>query len=362
MMFFAITAVLALTSLAAIPARAATFNVTVGGPGVLRYDPESVNANVGDTIIFTFKQKNHTVTQSSFGAPCAFSPGGFDSGFRPVADNATEGFPTSVLTVENTNPVWVYCKQTGHCQQGMVFAVNPGDKFAAFQAAANASGAANTTSSAAATSTPSVVTVTATVTANGGSVVTTTYGSYPGSAQPTSAQPVNHQVVVGGVNKLTFDPANITAQPGDTISFQFMVKNHTVTQSSFAAPCRALSATSASGQTGFDSGFMPVAANATSFPTFTVTVNDTTPVWAYCRQAGHCGQGMVFAVNAIESGPNNFGAFQALARQLNGTSASSTATSSGSSSTNTSAAMSAYASRSAGVALVLAGLVFGLLM
>lgn len=29
---------------------------------------------------------------------------------------------------------------------------------------------------------------------------------------------------------------------------------------------------------------------------------------------------MVFSVNAVESGPNNFGAFQAKAMQLNGTS------------------------------------------
>jgi hypothetical protein len=32
------------------------------------------------------------------------------------------------------------------------------------------------------------------------------------------------------------------------------VKNHTVTQSSFAAPCEMLASTSTSGQVGFDSG------------------------------------------------------------------------------------------------------------
>ncbi len=30
----------------------------------------------------------------------------------------------------------MYCRQANHCQQGMVFAVNPGDKMAQFQAAA----------------------------------------------------------------------------------------------------------------------------------------------------------------------------------------------------------------------------------
>ncbi|KAI5119096.1 hypothetical protein M0805_004867 [Coniferiporia weirii] len=350
-------AALALVSLAAIPARATVINVTVGGTGILRYNPEFVNAELGDEIVFTFMQKNHTVTQSSFADPCSPLANGFDTGFMPVADNVTEDFPTQTLQIGSTDPTWVYCRQTGHCQQGMVFAINPGTQFAAFQAAANASG---TTTSAAA-STPSVVTVTATVTVSGGEAVTTTYGSYPGSAEPTSAGPTDHKIVVGGTNLLTFNPSNITAQPGDTITFQFMVKNHTATQSSFSEPCRALAETSTTGQIGFDSGFMPVAANVTDFPTFTITVNDTQPIWAYCRQTGHCGQGMVFSANAIESGPNNFGAFQALAEKLNGTSTSSTSTST-SSPSPTSGAMSMHTHTGAGVALAIIGAVFGLLL
>jgi plastocyanin len=110
----------------------------------------------------------------------------------------------------------------------------------------------------------------------------------------------DHVVVVGGPS-LVFQPANITAQVGDTITFQFMQKNHTATQSSFANPCSPLS----SGP-GFDSGFMPVAAGATQFPTYTIQVNSTTPIWAYCKQANHCQSGMVFAVNAVETGQNNF--------------------------------------------------------
>ena len=38
------------------------------------------NANPGDTVIFTFKQKNHTVTQSSLNTPCSPLASGFDSG------------------------------------------------------------------------------------------------------------------------------------------------------------------------------------------------------------------------------------------------------------------------------------------
>jgi len=121
---------------------------------------------------------------------------------------------------------------------------------------------------------------------------------------------------------LAFNPPNITAQAGDTITFEFHQKNHTVTASSFDAPCRDLQ--SSTGTNGFDSGFIPVADGATTFPTYVVQVNDTKPIWAFCRQGTHCGQGMVFAVNTVESGPKNFAAFQALAKQLNGTTSSTT--------------------------------------
>lgn len=283
----------------------------------------------------------------------------------PVADDVTSGFPTQLVTVNSADPIWIYCRQTGHCAQGMVFAVNPGDKFAAFQAAAIATGS-NTTSAAssattsAASSAASVVTVTATVTVSDGGVVTTTYGSYPGSSEPTAAASANHQVTVGANGQLAFSPSNITAQPGDTITFQYMAKNHTATQSSFGAPCVPLGI-STPGQVGFDSGFEPVSANATDFPTFTVTVNDTKPIWVYCRQTGHCGQGMVFSANAVESGPNNFAAFLALAEKTNGTSSSSTGTASGASSSSTSAALPVRAQQG-GALLAFAGFMLSFLL
>ncbi len=74
---------------------------------------------------------------------------------------------------------------------------------------------------------------------------------------------------------------------------------------------------------------VPISSDATTFPTYTIQVNDSSPVWAYCRQTGHCGQGMVFAANAVESGPNNFEAFQARAEQINGTSSNSTSSTTG---------------------------------
>jgi len=119
--------------------------IVVGGPGKLLFDPPSVAAKPRDTIVFEFRQKNHTVTQSSFEDPCrplsANGATGFDSDFLPVAEGATE-FPTWNYTVTDTAPVWAYCRQktpASHCGAGMVFAINPaeessgGRSFTAFQ-------------------------------------------------------------------------------------------------------------------------------------------------------------------------------------------------------------------------------------
>ncbi|KAF9068736.1 Cupredoxin [Rhodocollybia butyracea] len=350
-------------SLVAIPpvVRSAIIDVTVGGTnGTVAYSPNNVNASVGDIVRFTFQQKNHTVTQSSFASPCSPLADGFDSGFVPVDANTTSGFLSAELTVGNTNPVWIYCRQTGHCEEGMVFAINPGSdaKFAEFQAAAMG---ANSTS----TSSASVVTVTATVTVSGDATITTTYASYPGSAAPTAAMSTDHFIIVGNNGTLTYTPANITAQVGDTVTFQFHQKNHTVTQSSFANPCTPLSVSSP-GTASFNSGFMPVAANASTFPTVTIQINDTTPFWAYCAQTSpvsHCESGMVFSVNAVETSPNSFEAFQAKALALN-----ASASSSGAASLSSPAAASGaspihiHAVRDAGIAIAVVGVVMGVFL
>jgi len=348
-MLFSLAAASALLSLALPVARSATIDVTVGGPGLLTYSPEFVTANVGDVVLFTFKQKNHTATQSTLATPCVKSDAGFDSGFMPVPDTNTAGpFPAAQFTVTDTKPVWVYCAQGTHCQSGMVFAINPTspDQFTTFKN--NAMGVTAASSTAAATSAAPTATASGTVTA---------------SAPATSSTSTDHQVVVGGTGKLYYTPANITAQPGDTITFTFQQKNHTITQSTFANPCRALTLTSTTGQVGFDSGFQPVADGATTFPTYTIQVNDTTPIWAYCKQTSHCGAGMVFAVNAVETGTNTFEAFQAKAMQLNGTGTSSSSAA-GSSGTGT----SGYGNGAinvrggAGVAVALVAVAFGYLL
>lgn len=121
-MFSASLAVLPLISVAS----AAVYDVTVGGaaPNQISFQPYALSAAVGDVVRFTFKQKNHTVTQTSFGNVChplvdqyTYKPV-FDSGFQPVAADEMYNFPVVNYTVQTTEPVWMYCAQKTHCGQG----------------------------------------------------------------------------------------------------------------------------------------------------------------------------------------------------------------------------------------------------
>jgi plastocyanin len=101
-----------------------------------------------------------------------------------------------------------------------------------------------------------------------------------------------HVVKVGGPAGLVYDPEEIKANVGDMIVFEFLAKNHTVTQSPFDTPCKKL-------EGGMDSGFIANADNAIiPAPQMAMQVTTDKPLWFYCRQATHCGKGMVFSVNA----------------------------------------------------------------
>ncbi|KZT61393.1 hypothetical protein CALCODRAFT_464142 [Calocera cornea HHB12733] len=311
---------------ASLASAALIHDIQVGGVGQLTFSPSNIQADPGDILNFVFQQVNHTATQSSFANPCVKlkdtngNPIGFDSGFMPVAATQSADFPSYQVMVNDTKPIWVYCRQSGHCGKGMVFSANApatGNTFDAFQAMAVQQN--GTAGAAAPTSPASVVTVTSTATPTDtpptGTGMQTVYGSAP---TPGLLGSTDHRVVVGGTAGLVYTPNQVTAAIGDTITFEFHASNHTATQSSFADPCRKLALTSTTGQVGFDSDFQPVTADATEFPTYTITVNSTTPIWVYCRQATHCGKGMVFAVNAPTTG-NTYNNFVANALNLNGT-------------------------------------------
>lgn len=132
-----------------------------------------------------------------------------------------------------------------------------------------------------------------------------------------SVQAATFNVLVGDNSTLTFNPTNLTGvNNGDIVNFQFVSKNHSVVQSTFAAPCTAA---------GVSSGFQNVSdpSGASGFPTWSMTVeNASAPLWFFCSQVvannfTHCQKGMVFAINPTEA--KSFDAFKQAAIASNAT-------------------------------------------
>ncbi|KAI4950513.1 hypothetical protein J4E91_004396 [Alternaria rosae] len=140
-------------------------------------------------------------------------------------------------------------------------------------------------------------------------------------APAVAAGAMTHTVVVGGVKPvetgmapvLGYSPESIKAAVGDMVVFEFMQKNHTATQSTFAEPCKKK-------EGGMDSGFMPNPEGKAGV-TWNMTVETTEPLWFYCKQQNgiHCGKGMVFSINAAETGDKTMADFKGLAIKTNGT-------------------------------------------
>jgi plastocyanin len=58
-----------------------TIHTVAVGSGGLVFSPDTITAAAGDQVQFVFSGLNHTVTQSTFNAPCNPSSEGFFSGF-----------------------------------------------------------------------------------------------------------------------------------------------------------------------------------------------------------------------------------------------------------------------------------------
>ncbi|RDX56852.1 hypothetical protein OH76DRAFT_423348 [Lentinus brumalis] len=87
--------------------------------GVLRYVPFAVNASVGDTVMFVWNAKNHTVTKSSALEICN------KTSDAPFASGEHDAPFTFTQVVNDTNPTYFYCGTPGHCQKGMFGMINP---------------------------------------------------------------------------------------------------------------------------------------------------------------------------------------------------------------------------------------------
>jgi len=101
-------------------------------PKVLKFQPNNLQAAPGDMIQFHFANGNHSVVQSNFANPCVPMPMASDSkmmpffsGYMPIGDKAkTIGMPAFTIMVQDTKPIWFYCSQGKHCENGMVGSVN----------------------------------------------------------------------------------------------------------------------------------------------------------------------------------------------------------------------------------------------
>lgn len=118
--------------------------------------------------------------------------------------------------------------------------------------------------------------------------------------------------VVAGLGGLHFDPDNVVANIGDIVEYHYLPKNHSVAQSSFGKPCVPINGNA------FFSGFMATAEGQNP-KVFTITVNDTNPIWFYCSQTNgnHCQNGMAGVINQNFNSPNTLRAYKAAAALTN---------------------------------------------
>ncbi|TDZ25277.1 Extracellular serine-rich protein [Colletotrichum sidae] len=101
----------------------------------LKFFPDKINAPVGSMVQFQFRGGNHSVVQSTFDNPCIpisnvnTSAKGIYSGYQPVQASSSKGqIPVFTIQVNSSTPMWLYCSQGKHCQNGMVMVINENSK------------------------------------------------------------------------------------------------------------------------------------------------------------------------------------------------------------------------------------------
>ncbi|KAF2195992.1 Cupredoxin [Delitschia confertaspora ATCC 74209] len=130
---------------------------------------------------------------------------------------------------------------------------------------------------------------------------------FTSSALMGLALAADHTVKVGTADsKLVFEPSNVQAAEGDTVTFHFWPKNHSVAQATFAKPCEPM-------ENGFWSGYIPTTSGVASDAFVYKVTNASKPIWFYCTQGKHCQNGMVGAINAPATG-NTIEKFAAAAK------------------------------------------------
>ncbi|KAK7534050.1 uncharacterized protein J3D65DRAFT_700665 [Phyllosticta citribraziliensis] len=99
-----------------------------------KFEPDVVQAPVGDIIQFQFYPVNHSIVRAEYGYPCVpyemtgVGKAGFYSGFRPV-DAILNDPPIFRVRVNDTLPIFFYCSAPGSCiNYEMVGVINPVQK------------------------------------------------------------------------------------------------------------------------------------------------------------------------------------------------------------------------------------------
>lgn len=91
---------------------------------------------MNDLFYYIYLQgaQNHSVVRAAFSNPCtpianvnSSASNAFFSGFMPTNRTKATGQDTLVynVIVKDTSPMWYYCSQGKHCQEGMVGVINP---------------------------------------------------------------------------------------------------------------------------------------------------------------------------------------------------------------------------------------------
>ncbi|KAK9326438.1 Cupredoxin [Lipomyces orientalis] len=95
----------------------------------LSFNPNSVTAATGDYVRFTFEAGPHGVAQAAFDSPCqplsSPSSGNDVVFFSGIMTPSGSNSPTFTIEINSTDPLWFYCPVDGHCEGGMVGAINP---------------------------------------------------------------------------------------------------------------------------------------------------------------------------------------------------------------------------------------------
>ncbi|KAJ3150091.1 hypothetical protein HDU86_006714 [Geranomyces michiganensis] len=206
--------------------------VTVGDGG-LTFTPKDITVKTGSWVQWNFASGPHNVKQVAKAGTCDVQAGGFATPANLMAG----GTFMQQFTTPGVNSY--VCTVGQHCQKGMVGSVTVSD----------------------------------------------TGIAAPGGAGAAVA-PTTHTILVGQ-GGLTFTPATLAINQGDTVNWQFL-GTHNVKQTATADSCDPMAG-------GFASA--NVDAGGSFNRTFTT---ETGKIWYVCTYQGHCGQGMkaLITVNA----------------------------------------------------------------